>query len=129
MPHKQNPVLSLLVKRAAIAAPFHAAQLHAAAAAAVDERPDGGWHVEWAALRTLARLTATAASQTADLLDGLHVHAERMAATAQRATDDLLAEQRSITGTSGRLTDYLGASDLLIEQAVERADAFLETAP
>jgi 3-carboxy-cis,cis-muconate cycloisomerase len=43
MPNKQNPVLSILIRRAALAAPFLAATVHAGAAAAVDERPDGGW--------------------------------------------------------------------------------------
>ena len=36
---------------------------------AVDERPDGAWHAEWATLRTLARRTVTAGAQTAELLD------------------------------------------------------------
>ena len=64
MPHKQNPVLSLLIRRAAITAPDLAATLHTAAALAVDERPDGAWHAEWATLRTLARQTVVAAAQT-----------------------------------------------------------------
>jgi 3-carboxy-cis,cis-muconate cycloisomerase len=130
MPHKQNPVLSILIKRAAIVAPFTAAQLHAAAAAAIDDRPDGAWHAEWAALRTLGRLTATAASQTAQVLDGLVVHPERMRATATAAAaaaaEDLLAEQRAVQGQSGNFEGYLGASDALIDQALERAAAFLK---
>jgi 3-carboxy-cis,cis-muconate cycloisomerase len=125
MPQKQNPVLSVLVKRAAVSAPYLAAQLHAAAASAVDERPDGAWHAEWAPLRTLGRLAVVAASQTADLLEGLEVRAERMAATAAAAADDLLAEQRAITGSSGELKGYLGATDALIDAALARADAFL----
>lgn len=128
MPHKQNPVLSILIKRAAIAAPFAAAQLHAAAAAAVDERPDGAWHAEWAALRTLGRLTAAAASQTTQLLQGLIVHADRMRATATLAADDLLAEQRTLENRSGSVEDYLGANDELVDQALARADAFLNRA-
>jgi 3-carboxy-cis,cis-muconate cycloisomerase len=128
MPHKQNPVLSVLVKRAAIAAPFHAAQLHAASAGAVDERPDGAWHVEWAALRTLGRLAATAASQTADLLEGLVVHPDRMTANAAASSDELLAEQRSIAGGADDLAGYLGATDVLIARAIERADSFLKDA-
>jgi 3-carboxy-cis,cis-muconate cycloisomerase len=125
MPQKQNPVLSVLIKRAAISAPFLAAQLHAAAAAAVDERPDGAWHAEWAPLRTLGRLAVVAGSQTADLLDGLDVRTERMAATAAAAADALLAEQRAMTGRSGELTEYLGATDALIDNALARAGAFL----
>jgi 3-carboxy-cis,cis-muconate cycloisomerase len=80
MPHKHNPVLSVLVRRAALAAPMLGATLHLAAAEQVDERADGGWHAEWDTLRLLARRTAVAASQTADLLDGLRVHTDRMQA-------------------------------------------------
>jgi 3-carboxy-cis,cis-muconate cycloisomerase len=94
MPNKQNPVLSVLVRRAALAAPPLAATLHTAAANAVDERPDGSWHVEWATLRTLARRTVAAGSQTADLLAGLHVDTVRMAAILAESRPGIDAEQR-----------------------------------
>ena len=71
MPHKANPVLSVLVRRAALTTPQLAATLHLAAADQVDERADGAWHAEWDTLRLLARRTAVAASQTAELLEGL----------------------------------------------------------
>lgn len=129
MPHKRNPVLSVLVKRAAIAAPFSLGQLSAAAGAAVDERPDGAWHVEWAALRTLGRLTVVAVSQTADLLEGLVVHTDRMRATALAAAAQLLAEQRAIQDDAGSLESYLGATARLIDEAIARADRFLEVEP
>jgi 3-carboxy-cis,cis-muconate cycloisomerase len=74
MPHKQNPVLSVLVRRAALTTPQLAATLHLCAADQVEERADGAWHAEWDTLRLLARRTATATSQTADLLAGLQVH-------------------------------------------------------
>jgi 3-carboxy-cis,cis-muconate cycloisomerase len=61
--------------------------LHLAAADQVDERADGAWHAEWDTLRLLARRTAVAASQTADLLTGLQVHPERMAANLAAAED------------------------------------------
>jgi len=79
MPHKANPVLSVLVRRAALTTPMLAATLHLAAADQVDERADGAWHAEWDTLRLLARRTAVAAAQTAELLEGLRVHPERMA--------------------------------------------------
>ena len=56
MPQKQNPVLSVLIRSAALQAPGLAAQLHLAAANFNDERPDGAWHSEWPALRQLLRL-------------------------------------------------------------------------
>ena len=61
MPQKQNPVLSVLVRSAALQAPALAAQLHLAAANFNDERPDGAWHTEWPALRQLLRLALGAA--------------------------------------------------------------------
>ena len=87
MPHKANPVLSVLVRRAALTTPQLAATLHLAAADQVDERADGAWHAEWDTLRLLARRTAVAASQTAELLDGLRVHPDRMAANLAAAED------------------------------------------
>jgi 3-carboxy-cis,cis-muconate cycloisomerase len=85
MPHKANPVLSVLVRRAALTTPQLGATLHLAAADQVDERADGAWHAEWDTLRLLARRTAVAASQTAELLEGLRVHPDRMAANLEAA--------------------------------------------
>jgi 3-carboxy-cis,cis-muconate cycloisomerase len=78
MPQKQNPVLSVLIRSAALSAPGYGAQLQLAAASAVDERPDGGWHVEWQALRQLLRLAGGAAAKLAELAEGLQVHPDRM---------------------------------------------------
>lgn len=123
MPHKANPVLSVLVRRHAIAAPPLAATLHTAAASYVDERPDGAWHAEWSTMRLLARRSVVAGSQTADLLAGLRVETERMAATAAAAHDDLRAEQRSMAELIGLepCADYLGATTSLIDATLDRA--------
>ena len=127
MPQKQNPVLSVLVRRAAVTAPGLGATLHTAAALAVDERPDGAWHAEWATLRTLARQTAVAASQTTELVSGLRIDADRMAEHASRERDSLLAERTSITGgdDGGDPGDYLGATDPIIDAALHRARHYL----
>jgi 3-carboxy-cis,cis-muconate cycloisomerase len=132
MPQKRNPVLSVLIHRAALAAPGLGAALHAAAAAAVDERPDGGWHVEWAPLRSLGRQTVIAGRQTTELVSTLVVHADRMRQTAEQAANELLAEQRSIRELRSaeppppELTQYLGATDPIIDAALERADRFVK---
>ena len=121
MPHKSNPVLSVLLRRTALTAPHLGATLHAAAAASVDERSDGGWHAEWATLRTLARHTVTAASQATDLLTNLRFDAERSDANLE-AAGDLLAEQRSMSELTGRATasSYLGVTDLIVDAALHR---------
>lgn len=73
MAHKRNPVLSVLVRRSAVAAPHLAAQVIAAAGLAVDERSDGAWHAEWPALQQLARHAVASAHAAAELLEGLEV--------------------------------------------------------
>jgi 3-carboxy-cis,cis-muconate cycloisomerase len=125
MPQKRNPVLSVLIRRAALAGPPLAATMHAAAAATVDERPDGAWHVEWATLRTLARRTVVAGAQTADLLTGLRVHPDRMAGTLAAARPGIDAEQQRISGDTDR--PYFGASEALIDAALARSSDVLAT--
>jgi 3-carboxy-cis,cis-muconate cycloisomerase len=121
MPNKQNPVLSILIRRAALAAPFLAATVHAGAAAAVDERPDGGWHVEWSTLRTLARRTVTAGAQTAELLAGLQVETAWMTANLAAARPGIDAEQRSITPDAPAGEPYPGSIGQIIDAALARA--------
>lgn len=121
MPHKRNPVLSILVRRAAIAAPPLAATLHTAAALANDERPDGAWHAEWDTLRTLARRTLVAGSQSGELLAGLTVHVQRMAENLDAA--DVSGEQRAIADLVGKEPSptYFGAADRLVDESLDRA--------
>jgi 3-carboxy-cis,cis-muconate cycloisomerase len=123
MPHKANPTLAVLVRRAALAAPQLAASLHLAAAEQVDERADGGWHVEWHTLALLLRRTAVAAGQTSDLLRGLLVDAARMAARVDDDAEAVLAEQRSMAALTGRpaAATYLGLVDDLVDEALARA--------
>lgn len=92
MPHKQNPVLSVLVRSAALQAPGLAAQLHVAAANFNDERPDGAWHSEWPALRGLLRLALGAATQLRELAEGLRVFPEAMRRNLEISGPLLLSE-------------------------------------
>jgi len=134
MPQKANPVLSVLIRRAALAAPGLAAQLHLAATEMVDERADGSWHLEWSTLSTLSRRAVVAASQTGELVEGLHVDTGRMAALVKQRSSALLAEQRSIGAVSEPDRDhprdpdfdpshYLGATGAVIDQILGRAHA------
>jgi 3-carboxy-cis,cis-muconate cycloisomerase len=145
MPQKRNPVLSLLIRRTALASPLLGAQLHLAAADAGDERPTGSWHTEWATLRTLARDTVVAAAHTTELLAGLEVDPARMRATLQGASPGILAERLKPgpvglasrndarndaleDGTDHRLDPrgYLGTSERTIDITLARAERYLE---
>jgi 3-carboxy-cis,cis-muconate cycloisomerase len=92
MPQKQNPVLSVLVRSAALQAPGQAAQLHLAAANFNDERPDGAWHSEWPALRQLLRLSLGAAVQLRELAEGLQVFPAAMRRNLDLSGPLLLSE-------------------------------------
>lgn len=132
MPHKRNPVLATLLRRAAIAAPALGSTLHLAAALAEEERSAGAWHAEWPTLQALGRRSVVAASQATELLTGLHVDRDRMAANARAAWTDLTAERDSIasfTGTPASEGDYLGATAPIIDAALRRARTWLEAHP
>ncbi|MFC3961499.1 lyase family protein [Nocardia jiangsuensis] len=116
MPHKRNPVLSVLVRSAALRAPQLGAQLHLAAAEAVDERPDGAWHAEWEALRGLLALATTAAAQAAELTAGLEVDTESIASHVADAAPDLLAER----GAPGDPATYTGSAGAFVDHVLTR---------
>jgi 3-carboxy-cis,cis-muconate cycloisomerase len=92
MPQKQNPVLSVLVRSAALQAPGLAAQLHLAAATFNDERPDGAWHTEWPALRQLLALALGAAGHLRELAEGLQVFPDGMRRNLDLSGPLLLSE-------------------------------------
>ncbi|MER5771769.1 3-carboxy-cis,cis-muconate cycloisomerase [Streptomyces sp. NPDC001985] len=79
MPHKRNPVLSTLIRSAALQVPVLAAGL-TQCMLAEDERSAGAWHAEWSLLREALRLTGGAAHTAVELAEGLAVHPERMRA-------------------------------------------------
>jgi 3-carboxy-cis,cis-muconate cycloisomerase len=123
MPDKHNPVLSVLVRRAALTTPQLAATLHLAAALQVDERADGAWHAEWATLRDLVRRTLVAGSHAFDLAAELEVHRDRMTQTLGGARDTVLAEQRRMAELAGRTPTaaYLGQADAFVDAVLDRA--------
>jgi 3-carboxy-cis,cis-muconate cycloisomerase len=128
MPHKHNPVLSALVRSAALTTPQLGATLHLAAVETVDERAAGAWHAEWTTLACLLRRTVVAASQVADLLAGLQVDAERMRATLDQAGEAVRSEQHSVNELTGRQPgqDYLGATGNIVDAVTDRAHRTLK---
>jgi len=92
MPQKQNPVLSVLIRSAALQAPGLASQLHLAAATFNDERPDGAWHSEWPALRQLLALALGSAGHLRELMEGLRVFPDAMRRNLEISGPLLLSE-------------------------------------
>ncbi|MET9323003.1 lyase family protein [Streptomyces sp. NPDC003038] len=94
MPHKRNPVLSTLIRSAALQVPSLASGL-TQCLVAEDERSAGVWHAEWLLLRECLRLTGGAAWTAAELARGLTPHPQRMlrnlALTGEVATERLVA--------------------------------------
>ena len=127
MAHKRNPVLSVLVRRSAIAAPHLAAQVLTAAGLAVDERPDGAWHAEWPALQQLARHAVASAHAAAELLEGLEVDADAVARNLRAGlpeagrAPDVGAAAAVVDRVLARFADELG--DVERASTVERADS------
>lgn len=113
MPQKQNPVLSVLIRSAALQAPGLASQLHLAAATFNDERPDGAWHSEWPALRQLLALALGAAGHLRELTEGLRVFPDAMRRNLELTGPLLLSE-----GVAAAVAPLLGEDGKQKLQAV-----------
>ncbi|MFI5605632.1 3-carboxy-cis,cis-muconate cycloisomerase [Amycolatopsis sp. NPDC051903] len=112
MPHKRNPVLSALIRSAALQVPVLAAGV-TQSGLAEDERSAGVWQAEWQLLRECLRLTGGATHTAVELARGLGVHAERMRADVE-LTHGLIVSER----LSAQLAPLLGkarAKDVLGE--------------
>jgi 3-carboxy-cis,cis-muconate cycloisomerase len=94
MPQKRNPVFATLVATAARQVPAQALVLFASMTSE-DERSAGGWHAEWQPLRECLRNTAGAAWNAAELLAGLRVFPDRMAANLRLTGGAVLSERVS----------------------------------
>jgi 3-carboxy-cis,cis-muconate cycloisomerase len=105
MPHKRNPVLATLIRSAATQVPAYAMAV-LAAMPAEDERAGGLWQAEWQPLRECLRLTGGAAVAAAELVEGLTVRPERMAANLA-TVGELVASER----VSAVLTPLLGKAE------------------
>jgi 3-carboxy-cis,cis-muconate cycloisomerase len=113
MPQKQNPVLSVLIRSAALQAPGLASQLHLAAATFNDERPDGAWHSEWPALRQLLALALGAAGHLRELTEGLRIFPDAMRRNLEISGPLLLSE-----GVTAAVAPLLGEDGKQKLQAV-----------
>jgi len=109
MPHKRNPVLSTLIRSAALQVPAQVAVLLTAQGGAAHERPAGEWHAEWQPLRECLRLTGGAAETAAELAAGLQVFPDRM----RQALDRLVQTLRAHGSGTG-----LGSAQALVDRAL-----------
>lgn len=91
MPHKQNPVRSVLITAAAKRIPGLVATM-LAAMPQEHERAAGAWHAEWETLSSLCGLLRTASARASDLLTGLRVDRERMRANVDMTGGLVMAE-------------------------------------
>jgi 3-carboxy-cis,cis-muconate cycloisomerase len=119
MPHKRNPVASVLILGCTRRAPGLLATL-AAAAEHEHQRAAGAWHAEWETLSDLLRLTGSAASWSATLLTGLRVDSIRMRANLDASGGLLMAEHvaAELAPSIGRLE----AHDLVAAAAARAAE-------
>ncbi|GAA3435364.1 3-carboxy-cis,cis-muconate cycloisomerase [Kutzneria kofuensis] len=95
MPQKRNPVLATLIVTAARQVPAQVSVL-AASMVAEDERPGGAWHAEWQPLRESLRLVGGAAFTAAELLEGLEVFPDRMAANLALSGGGIVSERLNV---------------------------------
>ncbi|WP_228717459.1 3-carboxy-cis,cis-muconate cycloisomerase [Allosaccharopolyspora coralli] len=104
MPHKRNPVGSVLTSAAAHRAPGLVSSLYAGMLAE-DARPAGPWHAEWETLRELLRLTGGAAAAMREVCGGLNVHPDRMRSDVDSTHGLVMAESvvAALTPHFGRL--------------------------
>ncbi|MFC9297266.1 lyase family protein [Streptomyces sp. NPDC057011] len=112
MPHKRNPVLSTLIRSAALQVPALAAGL-TQCLVTEDERSAGVWHAEWLLLRECMRLAGGAAWTAAELAEGLTPHPERMLRNLA-LTGSQVATERLAAALAPRL-GKAHAKDLLSE--------------
>ncbi|MCU1479700.1 MAG: hypothetical protein JWQ19_486 [Subtercola sp.] len=92
MPHKRNPVGSVLIVAAARQTPGLLSTLYGSLLVE-DQRAIGGWHAEWQTLRALQRHAISSVAAADALIGGLHVDAPRMRANLD-LTHGLLYSER-----------------------------------
>ncbi|MET9885301.1 3-carboxy-cis,cis-muconate cycloisomerase [Streptomyces sp. NPDC006430] len=92
MPHKRNPVLSTLLRSAALQVPALATGL-VQCLVAEDERSAGAWHAEWQLLRECLRLVGGAAHTAVELAEGLTARPDRMRANLLLTGSQVVSER------------------------------------
>ncbi|MFI8308365.1 adenylosuccinate lyase family protein [Streptomyces sp. NPDC085927] len=132
MPHKRNPVLSTMIRAAALQVPSLAAGL-ARALVSEDERSAGAWHAEWLLLRECLRLAGGAAHTAVELAEGLVVRPERMflnlGATNGRVAGERIAAVLTPALGRARAKELLTEASLVCEETGRSLVAILADHP
>ncbi|MEU6406952.1 adenylosuccinate lyase family protein [Streptomyces sp. NPDC046985] len=118
MPHKRNPVLSTLIRSAALQVPLLATGL-TQTLLSEDERSAGSWHAEWLLLRECLRLVGGAAHTAVELVEGMTVSPRRMRENAYLNGDRVASER-----VAAVLAPHLGKGRAreVISEATSEAD-------
>ena len=116
MPHKRNPVLSTLIRSAALQVPVLAAGL-TQCLVSEDERSAGAWHAEWQPLRECLRLTGGAAYTAAELAEGLVARPDRMRTNLDLTGSQVVSER--IAAVLAPLVGKARAKALLTDASIE----------
>ncbi|WP_328308005.1 lyase family protein [Streptomyces sp. NBC_00442] len=95
MPHKRNPVLSTLIRSAALQVPLLTAGL-TQALVTEDERSAGAWHAEWLLLREGLRLAGGAAHTAVELTRALVVRPGRMRENLELTGSQIVTERLAV---------------------------------
>lgn len=121
MPHKRNPVTSVLVLSAARQVPALALVLHQAMLAE-DERTAGAWQSEWQPLRDALRLVLGATEHLSTLLAGLTVDEQRMRANLDMTGPAIVSERLNVALTPliGKMRAKRVLRDLLLADIADR---------
>jgi 3-carboxy-cis,cis-muconate cycloisomerase len=114
LPHKRNPVGSILAAACARRVPPLAETLQAAMAQE-QERAVGAWHAEWETLSDALALTGGAAAAMREVMEGLEVRPERMRENLDITGGLLLAE--NVTTIAAEKLGRLKAHELVEEAA------------
>jgi 3-carboxy-cis,cis-muconate cycloisomerase len=119
LPHKQNPILSVIA-----AADTRRVQAHAqtfyGAMAGEHERAAGAWHAEWEALSDALALTGGAAAAVRETTEGLEVHPEKLRQNLDETGGMLMAE--NVTTVVADRLGRLEAHELVGAAARRAAD-------
>jgi 3-carboxy-cis,cis-muconate cycloisomerase len=124
MPHKRNPIGSILARVCELQVRGHASVLAGGLAGEL-ERAAGSWHAEWDALAGALALTGGAAAAIRGVVGALEVHAARMRANIE---DSVMSEKAAFADgplTAAELDPaaYLGSAETFVDRALERYEA------